>query len=76
MKRYLLAAALLASMPSYAAGPLDADLRNDAKTPGDITTHGGGYDLQRHSPLKQINRDNISRLVPVWILSLSNNYPQ
>jgi alcohol dehydrogenase (cytochrome c) len=76
MKKYLLAVTLLASGMAHAAGPLDADLKNDASTPGDITTYGGGYNLQRHSPLKQINRDNVSRLVPVWNLSLSNNYPQ
>lgn len=76
MKKYLLAVNLLVSGMTYAAGPLDADLNNDASTPGDITTYGGGYNLQRHSPLKQINRDNISRLVPVWNLSLANNYPQ
>jgi len=67
---------LLASMSTYAAGPTEADLRKDATTVGDITTYGGGYDLQRYSPLKEINRSNASRLVPVWNLSLANNYPQ
>ena len=63
-------------MTAYGAGPATSDLVNDAATPGDITTYGGGYDLQRHSPLKQINRDNVKRMVPVWNLSLANNYPQ
>ena len=67
---------LLASISTHAAGPTEADLRKDATTVGDITTYGGGYDLQRYSPLKEINRSNASRLVPVWNLSLANNYPQ
>src|SRR4029078_1742305 len=28
--------------------------------------YGRTYDAQRHSPLKQINTKNVSRLVPVW----------
>jgi alcohol dehydrogenase (cytochrome c) len=31
-----------------------------------------GYDLKMFSPLKQINKSNIKRLVPVWNFSLSN----
>jgi alcohol dehydrogenase (cytochrome c) len=76
MKNILLAGLMLGSIGAYGAGPMTADLLNDASTAGDITTYGGGYDLQRHSPLKQIDRDSVSRLVPVWNLSLANNYPQ
>jgi alcohol dehydrogenase (cytochrome c) len=76
MKKILLLTTLLGSMTAYGAAPITSDLLNDAATPGDITTYGGGYDLQRHSPLKQINRDNVDRMVPVWNLSLANNYPQ
>ncbi len=76
MKKYLLPAAMLFSAGTYGAGPQSTDLVNDAGTPGDIATYGGGYNLQRFSPLTQINRDNVARLVPVWNLSLSNNYPQ
>ena len=75
MKKILLLTTLLGSITAYGAGPIESDLLNDATTPGDITTYGG-YDLQRHSPLKQINRDNVNRMVPVWNLSLANNYPQ
>ena len=60
--RIALIVTLLTSMSAYAAGPVESDLKNDAATPGDITTYGGGYDLQRHSPLKQIDRSNVSRL--------------
>ena len=30
------------------------------------------YDAKRYSPLSQIDRDNVKRLVPVWSLGLSN----
>ena len=32
-----------------------------------------GYDLKMYSPLKQINKSNVKRLVPVWGFSLSND---
>lgn len=58
------------------AGPSADDLVNDPSTPADVTTYGMSYGLQRHSPLKQIDRDSVTRLVPVWNLSLANNFPQ
>ena len=67
---------LLTSMAAFGAGPTKNDLLNDAATPENITTYDGGHNLQRHSPLKQIDRSNVSRLVPVWNSSLANNYPQ
>lgn len=68
-----IAAALAATLCSSAfAQRLDA-LRNDAATPGDITTYGMGWAQQRWSPLKQINVKTVKRLVPVWNLSLNNS---
>ena len=32
-----------------------------------------GYDLKMYSPLKQINKSNVKRLVPVWAFSLAND---
>ena len=32
-----------------------------------------GYDRKSYSPLKQINKSNIKRLVPVWSTSLMND---
>jgi alcohol dehydrogenase (cytochrome c) len=49
------------------------DLRNDAATPGDVTTYGMGWGQQRHTPLAQITPANIGRLVPVWNYSLDNS---
>ncbi len=50
-----------------------ADLRNDAKTPGDVTTYGMGYAQQRHATGKQITPGNVKRLAPIWNLSLDNS---
>lgn len=33
----------------------------------DWLTYAGDYASQRHSPLDQITRDNVHRLVPVWV---------
>jgi alcohol dehydrogenase (cytochrome c) len=50
-----------------------ADLRNDGATPGDVTTYGMGWSLQRHTPLKQITPANAKHRAPVWNLSLDNS---
>jgi alcohol dehydrogenase (cytochrome c) len=50
-----------------------ADLRNDAATPGNVTTYGMGWGQQRFSPLRQITPGNVKNLVPVWNLSLDNS---
>ncbi len=50
-----------------------ADLRNDAVTPGDVTTYGLGWSQQRYSPLQQISAASVKKLVPVWNLSLDNS---
>jgi alcohol dehydrogenase (cytochrome c) len=46
----------------------------DALKTDNILTYGMGYHQQRYSPLNQINRNTIKRLVPVWSLSLDNNW--
>jgi len=49
------------------------DLVNDEKTPGDVLTYGMGYAQHRYSPLTQIDRDTVKRLVPAWSYSMSDN---
>jgi alcohol dehydrogenase (cytochrome c) len=71
LRRGLLACALTAATALAQAQSL-ADLRNDAATPGDVTTYGMGWHQQRH-PLAQINPGNVKRLAPVWNLSLDNS---
>src|SRR6266568_95265 len=67
------AAVLFFSTTAATAQTLD-DLRNDGKNTENILTHGMGYHLQRYSPLRQIDKNTVRRLVPVWNLSLDNNW--
>src|ERR1043165_8839363 len=43
------------------------------KNPDNVTNFGMGYDLKMYSPLKQIDKSNAKRLVPVWSFSLAND---
>ena len=73
------AAALVAAIvftAAFAGGgfaQLAEDLKNDEKTPGDVLVYGMGYAGQRFSPLTQINKDNVTRLVPMWAYSITDN---
>jgi len=49
------------------------ELVSDGKNTENVTTFGMGYDLKMYSPLKQINKSNVKRLVPIWNFSLSND---
>src|SRR5438034_9434523 len=44
----------------------EQDLLNAAANNSNWLMYGRTYDAQRHSPLTQINKDNVSRLIPVW----------
>lgn len=74
LKRFL--AFVLAVAPVAAAGPAMAqslnDLKADHSTPGDVLTYGMGYNNQRYSALKSVNKGNVGKLVPVWNYSLNN----
>jgi alcohol dehydrogenase (cytochrome c) len=49
------------------------DLVNDGKNTENVTTHSMGYDRKSDSPLKQINKSSVKRLVPIWSTSLMND---
>ena len=68
----LLAAFLSAAIPMTALAQTADDLKNDEKTPGDVLVYGMGYSANRYSPLTQINKENVSKLVPVWAYSLAD----
>ena len=73
MLRSMLFAALLSSAIPFAALAQTADdLKNDEKTTGDVLVYGMGYSGNRYSPLTQINKENVSKLVPVWGYSLAD----
>lgn len=50
------------------------ELVNDARTPENVLTHSMGYDRKSYSPLDQIDRSNIHRLVPIWNTSVMNEF--
>ena len=76
IRSILLATLVSAAVPLGAVAQTADDLKNDDKTPGDVLTYGMGYSQQRFSPLTQINRDNVKRLVPAWFYSMANNLGQ
>ncbi len=49
------------------------ELVNDGKNTENVTTQSMGYDRKSYSPLKQINKSNVKRLVPVWNASVMND---
>jgi alcohol dehydrogenase (cytochrome c) len=74
MKTIASAACVLFLLGAGASAQTLDDLKKDGKNTDNILTYGMGYHQQRHSPLKQINKQTVKRLVPVWNLSLDNNW--
>jgi alcohol dehydrogenase (cytochrome c) len=68
------AAAILVLVGTAACAQTLDELRNDGKNTDNVLTYGMGYHLQRYSPLKQIDKSTIKRMVPVWNLSLDNQW--
>src|SRR4051812_12057164 len=74
MKLIACAAALFVFGINTASAQTLGDLRNDGKNSDNILTYGMGYYQNRYSPLSQINKGNVKKLVPVWTLSLENEF--
>jgi len=70
-KLCLLAFALSVCVASGLAQSAD-ELVNAARTADNVTTHSMGYDRKSYSPLRQITKANVKRLVPVWTTSVWN----
>ena len=73
MRSMLLAVLMSTALPMMALAQTADELKNDDKTPGDVLTYGMGYSQHRFSPLTQINRQTVKRLVPAWSYSLADN---
>ena len=77
IKRWPVTASMLALVAGFASAPAQAqsaaDLVRDAATTDDVLTYGMGYGQQRFSPLEQINKSTVKKLVPVWNLSLNHS---
>src|SRR5436190_3399560 len=65
--------ALLCCVFSYALAQTTQELIDNGKNIENVTTFGMGYHLNQYSPLTQINKSNVKRLVPIWSTSLSND---
>jgi len=76
MKILVSAACVLLLLGAGASAQTLDDLKRDGNggSTDNILTYGMGYHQQRYSPLKEINKQTIKRLVPVWNLSLDNNW--
>src|SRR2546427_12582679 len=72
MKSISAAAAVLLLGVSAASAQTSDELKSDGRNTDNILTYGMGYHQQRYSPLDQINKRTVRRLVPVWNLSLDN----
>src|SRR5579872_1531757 len=49
------------------------ELVNGGKNPENVTMQSMGYDRKSYSPLKQINKSSVKKLVPAWNASLMND---
>lgn len=58
------------------SGPTLTELQLDHRTPNDVVTYGMGLNVQRWSPLDQINRDTVANLVPAWTVALETDRGQ
>src|SRR5262245_30009325 len=47
-------------------------IRRAEAEPGNWLTYSGNYQGHRHSPLKEINTANVSRLKPVWVYQMGD----
>ena len=73
MKFRFRVALLIVACPIVALAQTADEIKNAEKTPQNVLTYGMSYSQQRFSPLNQINRDTVKRLVPVWSYSMNNN---
>ena len=73
MKKASFFAILISLWPGAGLAQSIEDLVNDGKNTDNVTTQSMGYDRKSYSPLKQINKSNVKRLVPIWSLSLMND---
>src|SRR6266540_3945656 len=73
MKRIWFLAALLGLSPAMGLAQTMDELLNDGRNTDNVTTQSMGLDRKSYSPLNQINKSNVKRLVPVWSTSLMND---
>jgi alcohol dehydrogenase (cytochrome c) len=77
MRRLLLAAAgaaaVAAFMPQGVLAQTNEELAKGSTNTHAVLNYGMGYNLERYSPLGQINKGNVGHLVPAWNYSYDDN---
>jgi alcohol dehydrogenase (cytochrome c) len=73
MRRIWLLATALSLVAALGLAQTTEELINDGKNTDNVTTQSMGYHRRNYSTLKQINKSNVKRLVPVWNKSLMND---
>jgi alcohol dehydrogenase (cytochrome c) len=73
MKTIWLLTIVLSTWPALGMAQTNEELVNDGKNTENVTTQSLGYDRKNYSPLSQINKSNVKRLVPIWNTSLMND---
>jgi alcohol dehydrogenase (cytochrome c) len=71
VKQFLTLAAFVALAGTLVAQTTD-ELNGDGKNTDNVVTQSMGLDRKSYSPLKQINKSNVKKLVPIWNASLMN----
>ena len=76
MRKLLLGVVLSATFGVGAHAQTQQELNRDGSggSTDNVLTYGMGYHQQRYSPLRQITKSNVRRLVPVWTMSLANEF--
>jgi len=72
MRTTSLLAAAMCLAGSVAFAQTTDELNNDGTSPNNVITQSMGNDRKSYSPLKQINKSTVKRLVPIWNTALSN----
>jgi alcohol dehydrogenase (cytochrome c) len=73
MKTICLLTTVLSVWPALGGGQTLDDLANAGRNAENVPTQSMGLDRKNYSPLRQIDRSNVKRLVPVWSTSLMND---
>src|SRR6202171_3823636 len=73
MKNNCLCAALLGFWATPGLTQTTEELVNAGRNTENVTTQSMGYDRKSYSPLKEINKYNVKRLLPIGSTSLMND---
>src|SRR5260221_11754871 len=73
MKRLWLIAAVVCIWSTLPNAQSKDELVSDGKNTDNVLTGSMGYDRKNYSPLTQINKSTVKRLVPIWSTSLMND---